>query len=32
MTGWNFIFILVAVCTMTSQLFHVLDAMERPAR
>lgn len=32
MTGWNFFFVLVGVCTMTAQLFHLLDALERSPR
>lgn len=32
MTGWTFFFILVGVVFLTSQLFRVIDAIERPAR
>lgn len=32
MTGWNFFFVLVGVCTMTAQLFHVINTIEGPAR
>ena len=32
MTGWTLFFILVGVCYLTSQLFRVIDAIERPAR
>ena len=32
MTGWTFFFILVGIVFMTSQLFRVIDAIERPAR
>ena len=32
MTGWTFFFILVGVVFLTSQLFRVVDAIERPAR
>lgn len=32
MTGWTLFFILVGVVFLTSQLFRVIDAIERPAR
>ena len=32
MSGWTFFFILVGVVFLTSQLFRVVDAIERPAR
>lgn len=32
MTGWTFFFILVGVTSLTSQLFRIVDAIERPAR
>lgn len=32
MTGWTFFFILVGIVFVTSQLFRVIDAIERPAR
>ena len=32
MTAWTFFFILVGVVFLTSQLFRVVDAIERPAR
>ena len=32
MSGWTFFFILVGVVFLTSQLFRVIDAIERPAR
>lgn len=32
MNGWTFFFILVGVVFLTSQLFRVVDAIERPAR
>ena len=32
MTGWTLFFILVGVTYMTTQLFRVIDAIERPAR
>lgn len=32
MTGWTFFFILVGVVFLTSQLFRIIDAIERPAR
>lgn len=32
MTGWTLFFILVGVVYLTSQLFRVIDAIERPAR
>lgn len=32
MTGWTFFFILAGIVFVTSQLFRVIDAIERPAR
>ena len=32
MSGWTFFFILVGVVFLTSQLFRVIDAIERPVR
>ena len=32
MSGWTFFFILVGMVFLTSQLFRVIDAIERPAR
>ena len=32
MSGWTFFFILVGVVFLTSQLFRVIDAIERPNR
>jgi len=32
MTGWTLFFILVGVTFLTSQLFRIADAIERPAR
>lgn len=32
MTGWTFFFILVGIVFVTSQLFRVIDVIERPAR
>ena len=32
MNGWTVFFILVGVVFLTSQLFRVVDAIERPAR
>ena len=32
MTGWTFFFILVGIVFVTSQLFRVIDAIERPSR
>ena len=32
MTGWTFFFVLVGISTMTSQLFQLIDIIERPAR
>jgi len=32
MTGWTFFFILLGVAFVTTQLFRVIDAIERPAR
>ena len=32
MSGWTFFFILMGVAFLTSQLFRVIDAIERPAR
>jgi len=32
MTGWTFFFVLVGVTSLTSQLFRIVDAIERPAR
>lgn len=32
MTGWTLFFILVGVVFLTSQLFRIIDAIERPAR
>ena len=32
MSGWTFFFILVGVVFLTSQLFRVIDPIERPAR
>ena len=32
MSGWTFFFILVGVAFLTSQIFRVVDAIERPAR
>jgi hypothetical protein len=30
MTGWTFFFILIGVVFLTTQLFRVIDAIERP--
>lgn len=32
MTGWTFFFILVGVVFLTSQVFRIIDVIERPAR
>lgn len=32
MTGWNFFFILIGVCTMTAQLFHAINAIDGSVR
>ena len=32
MTGWTFFFVLVGVVFLTTQVFRVIDAIERPAR
>ena len=32
MTGWSFFFVLVGVSFLTSQVFRLVDAIERPAR
>ena len=32
MTGWTFFFILLGVAFVTTQLFRVIHAIERPAR
>ena len=32
MSGWTLFFILVGVAFLTSQLFRIIDAIERPAR
>ena len=32
MSGWTFFFVLVGIVFLTAQLFHVIDAIERPAR
>lgn len=32
MTGWTFFFILLGVAFATTQLFRIIDAIERPAR
>ena len=32
MTGWSFFFILMGVSALTSQLFRIVDAIERPTR
>ncbi len=32
MTGWTFFFILIGVVFLTTQLFRVIDAIERPVR
>jgi len=32
MTGWTFFFMLIGISYLTSQLFHVIDIIERPAR
>ncbi len=32
MTGWNFFFVLMGVASLTSQLFRLIDFIERPAR
>ena len=32
MTGWTFFFILLGVAFVTTQLFRIIDAIERPAR
>ena len=32
MSGWTFFFILVGVAFLTSRLFRIIDAIERPAR
>ena len=32
MSGWTFFFILVGVVFLTSHLFRVIDAIERPSR
>ncbi len=30
MTGWTFFFILVGIVFLTTQLFRIIDAIERP--
>ena len=30
MTGWSFFFVLMGVSFLTSQLFRIIDAIERP--
>lgn len=32
MTGWTLFFTMVGVVFLTSQLFRIIDAIERPAR
>jgi len=32
MSGWTFFFVLMGVVFLTSQLFRIVDAIERPAR
>ena len=32
MIGWSFFFMLVGVSTLASQVFRVVDYLERPAR
>jgi len=32
MTGWTFFFMLLGVVFLTSQIFRLIDAIERPAR
>ena len=32
MTGWTFFFVLVGISSLTSQLFQIIDIIERPAR
>lgn len=32
MTGWTLFFMLVGVAFLTAQLFHIVEAIERPAR
>jgi hypothetical protein len=32
MTGWTFFFMLLGVVSLTSQIFRLIDAIERPAR
>ena len=30
MTAWNYFLVLLGASTVTAQLFHVIDAIERP--
>ena len=32
MTGWAFFFMLMGVVSLTTQIFRIIDAIERPAR
>lgn len=32
MTGWTFFFTVIGVCTLTAQVFRVVDLIERPTR
>jgi len=32
MTGWSFFFMLMGISYLTSQLFYIIDLIERPAR
>lgn len=31
MTGWTLFFIFIGVAFLTAQLFHIIDAIERPS-
>ena len=32
MNGWTFLFVALGACTLTAQLFRVIDVIERPRR